>query len=139
MEFDESFQLILKPHYHDRELAFDTNYDTAHNNNQRPTYQVHKFLYVIYGVDTDSLLWKQGSKNDYNDDVGTLQCGHFDIGTVRYVNNNNLSFYRLWKQVSTLVRVLDCGILRVEYNIRAYNIVCGMIHLGYVPSFVLAH
>ena len=40
-------------------------------------------------------------------------------------------------QVHILVRVLDCGMLRVECNIRAYNIVCGIIKLIYVPSVLL--
>ena len=66
--------------------------DTAHDQNQHPTYQVHQSLYYIYGVDTNcdhdhmllqynerdnmiflfSLLWKPVSVNNYNDDVGTL-------------------------------------------------------------------
>ena len=89
------------------------DHNTARDNNQYPTYQVHKSLFYIYGIDTDcdydhmllrynecnnmicrfSLLWKQVSKNNYNDDVGTLQSNHFDIGTVQCRNNNTLSFY----------------------------------------------
>ena len=82
---------------------------------------------------------KQVNKNDYNDDIGTLQCDHFDIGTIRYRNNNNLSSYRQRKQVSVLVQVLDSGMSRVEDNIKAYNVVCGMIRPGYVPSVLLVH
>jgi len=40
-------------------------------------------------------------------------------------------------EVFVLVWVLDCGMLRVEYNIRAYNVVCGMICFAYVPSVLL--
>ena len=40
-------------------------------------------------------------------------------------------------EASVLVRVLDCGIFCVEYNIRAYNVVCGMIRLEYVPPILL--
>ena len=39
--------------------------------------------------------------------------------------------------VPVLVQVLYCGMLHVEYNIKAYNVVCGMIRLGYVPSILL--
>ena len=31
--------------------------------------------------------------------------------------------------VPVLARVLYCGMLQVEYNIKAYNVVCGMIRL----------
>ena len=48
-----------------------------------------------------------------------------------------MPFYCPWKQVSVLVRVLDCSMLRVENIIRAYNIVCGMLRPGYVPSVLL--
>ena len=40
-------------------------------------------------------------------------------------------------EVSLLVRVLDYSMLCVKYSIRAYNVVCGMIRLGYVPSVLL--
>ena len=86
-----------------------------------------------------SLFWKPVNKNNYNDNVGTLQCDHFDIGTVQYGNSNNLPFYQPWKQVSALARALDCGMFCVEYNSRAYNVVCSMIHLGYVPSILPVH
>ena len=85
---NESFHIIWKSNHHDRELAFNTDHDTAHDNtdnNHCPTYQVHQSLYYIYGVDTDcdhdhmflqydecvnmifpsSHLWKQVSENDY--------------------------------------------------------------------------
>ena len=32
-------------------------------------------------------------------------------------------------EVSILNRALDCGMLRVEYNVRTYNIIPGMIRL----------
>mmetsp|Transcript_28051 Transcript_28051/g.31830 ORF Transcript_28051/g.31830 Transcript_28051/m.31830 type:complete len:196 (+) Transcript_28051:335-922(+) len=32
-------------------------------------------------------------------DVGTLRCAHYDIGTVRCGNNNTFPFYLPWKQV----------------------------------------
>ena len=40
-------------------------------------------------------------------------------------------------EVPVLVQVLDCEMLRMEYNIRAYNVICGIMHLGYVPSVLL--
>ena len=40
-------------------------------------------------------------------------------------------------EVPILVRVLYCGMFQVEYNIRAYSIICDMIQLVYVPSVLL--
>ena len=53
----ESFHIALQSNYHRcddaHELAFDTKHETARNNNQHTTYQVHQSLFYNYGVDTD--------------------------------------------------------------------------------------
>ena len=57
------------------------------------------------------------------DDNRTSQCDRFDFGTVRYGNNDRLLFYRAWKQISLLIRVLIFGMIRLQYipSIKAYT------------------
>ena len=52
-------------HDNDRELVFDTKDDTARDNSKCTTYQVHRSLFHIYGVDTDY---------DHDHDHMLLQC-----------------------------------------------------------------
>ena len=42
-------------------------------------------------------------------------------------------------EVPVPVQVFYGGMLRVEYNIKAYNVVCGMIRLQYVPFVLLVY